>query len=155
MWRTLITALLLVGVPGCLTETRQAQEATTRTTERVGIEQGQPTQVTETTVERKTLDSQAQAGVDVGKAVAAGMAALKGDIVTVLAQMKPADPKPAGFDGTTAGLGLAAAGLGINALRDYLMKKSLAKDRDEGWQKAEEAHAREVELAKQLPPPKA
>lgn len=149
-------ALAAMMLCGCVNSNRQEATATTRTTERVGIEQGKPTQVTETVVERSTTDEKTQAGVDVSKAIAAGFAAIRGDIpgavMAAVAQMKPAEPPAGGLDGTTAGLGIAAAGLGINALRDYLTKRALSKDRDEGWQKAQEAHQREVELARQLPP---
>lgn len=150
--RYLIIPLLFLS--GCWTSNRQEQEATTRTTDRVGIERGQPTQITETVVERKTIDSQAQSGVDVGKAVAAGMAAVKGDIMGAIASMKPADPpRDSGLDGTTGGLMAGAVSLGIIALREWAAKRAAAKDAEEGWQKAQEAHKREVEMAKQLPPP--
>lgn len=150
--RYLLIPLLFIS--GCWTSNRQEQEVSQETREHVGIDRGQPTQLTETITKRTTTESQAQSGVDLGKMLAAGMAVLEGKMMSAIAAMKPADPpKPNGLDGTTAGLGLAAAGLGINALRDYLAKKALAKDRDEGWQKAQEAHQREVELAKQLPPP--
>lgn len=150
--RYLLLPLLLLS--GCVSSNRQEQEATTRTTDRVGIERGQPTQITETVVERKTVDVQAQTGVDVGKAIAAGMAAVKGDILGAIASMKPADPpKATGLDGTTGGLMAGAASLGLIALREWAAKRAAAKDAEEGWQKAQEAHKREVEMAKQLPPP--
>ncbi len=144
----------LLFLPGCFSSNRQENTATVRTEERVGIDGGQPTQLTITTQEKTILQSETQSGVDLEKAVTGAVALAEGRFMKALAQLKPADPTPAGFDGTTAGLGLAAAGLGINALRDYLAKKALAKDRDEGWEKADAAHAREVELAKQLPPTK-
>jgi hypothetical protein len=134
--------------------------------ETVGIDRGQPTQMTTTTTERTASESQAQAGVDVGKAIAAGMAALRGDMITAIQAMKPAPvdfapviqaiaaSKPAGgIDGTTGGLGGAAAGLGLLALREFMAKRKADADAEEGWRKAQEAHEREVALARQLPPP--
>lgn len=171
----LLLALLFTG---CAEYNRQESTATTKTVERVGIEQGQPTQITETTTERTALESKAQAGVDVAKTMQAGFAMLQGNLTSLIEAAKPAPvdfapviaaisaskPSGGGIDGTT---GTALAGLGVVALQQYLAtrkaeerarlereeKERARKDADAEWERANASHAREVELAKQLPPP--
>lgn len=143
--RDLLIIAMACMLVGCADFNRQEQTATTRTVERVGIEQGQPTQITETTTERTASESQAQAGVDVGKAITSAMAALRGDLITAIQAMKPADPpKPSGIDLTSGAVG-TAVGVGMLALRELMARKQA--------QQIADAHAREVELARQLPPP--
>ena len=145
--------LTLLVTQGCFTSNRQDQTTTVKTEDRVGVEAGQPTQLTITTKEQVVLQSETQAGVDVGKLITASMAAFKGDILGALAQMKPIEPKSVGFDGTTGGLAAGAASLGLIALREFLARKQAQRDANDEWTRANDAHAREVELAKQLPPP--
>jgi hypothetical protein len=127
----MLASLLLLS--GCFSSNRQEQVATTRTTERVGIEQGQPTQLTETVVEKTTAVEQTQAGVDVAKAVTAAMAGFRLDL-------------------GTGGLAGAAGTLGLLALREFMARRKAQQDAEDEWKRANESHAREVELAKQLPP---
>lgn len=190
--KILIFALLMLA--GCAAN-RQEQTATTRTVERVGIEQGQPTQITETTTERTALESKAQAGVDVSKAMQAGFAMLQGNLTSLIEAAKPAPVdfapviaaisagKPApvdfqpvltalsagkpGIDGTTGTLAGGLIGTALLAFQQHMAtrraeerarqereeKERARKDADEEWKRANEATAREVELAKQLPPP--
>ena len=154
MYSTVKLSLLIctVYLTGCAAQ-RQEQTSTVRTEERVGIEAGQPTQLTVTTQEKTVLQSETQGGVDVAKAITGALAAFKGDFMTALAQMKPAEPKPIGFDGTTGGLVAGAASLGLIALREFMARKKAQEDAEAEWKRANDAHAREVELAKQLPPP--
>lgn len=147
----IIPAALIMA--GCLNSNRQENVQLTRTTERVGIEQGQQTQISETVVERSTTDEKTQSGIDVGKIVAMAVAAAKGDIISAIQEMRPTEPKSSGgIDGATGGLAAGAASLGLIALREYFAKRAASRDAEEGWQKAQEAHAREVDLARQLPP---
>lgn len=144
--------IILAMIIGCASQARQSG-TTEKIVERVGVEQGQPTQVTETTRERTVTDIQASAGVDVGKVVTAAMSVFEGKFMTALAQLKPSEQSPSnGIDGLTGGIGAAAASLGLIALREFMARKKAQQDADEEWQRANASHAREVELAKQLPP---
>jgi hypothetical protein len=142
--------IALLCLSGCFSSNRQEQTATVKTTERVGIEQGQPTQITETVREQAVTNAHMDSGVDVAKAITAAMAGFKGDFLTAIAQLKPAEP-PQGIDGLTGGIGAAAASLGLIALREFMARKKAQQDADDEWRRANESHAREVELAKQLP----
>jgi hypothetical protein len=128
--------------------------------ETVGMQGGLPVQISET-ITRKT-SSEAQAGPDVAKAVAAAMAGFKGDIIGAMQGLKPQPidiaplisavstaAKPGGMD---AGSITAVAGAGIIALQQYLAKRKADADAEAEWKRANDANAREVELAKQLPP---
>jgi hypothetical protein len=148
----LLVAVTLFVTAGCYSSNRQDQTSTVKTEERVGVEAGQPTQLTITTQEKTVLQSETQAGVDVGKAITGAMALFEGRFMTALAQMRPADPKTVGFDGTTGGLAAGAASLGLIALREFMARKKAQSDADDEWKRANDAHQREVELAKQLPP---
>lgn len=152
--RLYLVVIILVTC-GCFSSNRQDQTTTVKTEERVGVEAGQPTQLTITTQEQVVLKSETQTGVDVGKAITGAMALFEGRFMTALAQLKPAESKPVGFDGTTGGLAAGAASLGLIALREFMARKQAQRDANDEWTRANEAHAREVELAKQLPPPNA
>ena len=147
----LILCILAVCLTGCFQSNRQEQTSLVKTEERVGIEAGQPTQLTITTNEKTVLQSETQAGVNVEKAISAGLALIEGKFMTMLASMKPAEVKPVGFDGTTGGLVAGAASLGLIALREFMARKQAQSDADAEWKRANESHAREVELAKQVP----
>lgn len=153
-WTARILALVTIFVTtGCYSSNRQDQTSTVKTEERVGVEAGQPTQLTITTQEKTVAQSETQAGVDVGKAITGAMALFEGRFMTALAQMKPAEPKGLGIDGTTGGLAAGAASLGLIALREFLARRQAQNDANDEWKRANDAHMREVELAKQLPPP--
>lgn len=149
-----------LALTGCASQARQTGTIQ-RVEERVGIEHGQPTQLSVTTTERSTSDMQASAGVDVGKAVAAAMAGLKGDLVSAIHALKPADPSPSGgIDlGTSGAIGTAAT-LGALALREWIGRRQerAEKERaraevDEEYRRANDAQRRAEEYARHLPPP--
>lgn len=139
---------LCLLLTGCWESNRQAETAKTKTVETVGIQAGQPTQLTETTTERIVTDEKMQAGVDVSKALTAGLAAIRGDFMKALEQMRPSSS----LDGTTGGLATGAVSMGLLYLREFMLRRKRDCEVDEEYQRANEAHAREVELAKQLPP---
>jgi hypothetical protein len=147
----LFIVIAICNVSGCFTSTRQENVASEKTEERVGIESGQPTQLTITTRERVITDSNTQSGIDVAKAITAAMAGFKGDFLTAIAQLKPSDPKPM-FDGTTGGIAAGAASLGLLALREFMARRQAQRDAEEEWKRANANHDRAESYAKQLPP---
>lgn len=143
-------ALLLTG---CASQARQTGTVQ-RVTERVGVEAGQPVQITETTTERSTAEVQANAGPDVAKVVGAAMAGFKGDILGALQSLKPAEPAPSGgIDMGTGGAIGTAVTMGALALRELLARKQAQKDAEDEYKRANEAARRAEEYARHLPPP--
>jgi hypothetical protein len=153
---SLVLVIMLYGCAAFRQEAMQEQRET------VGIQAGQPTQLTET-ITRHT-STEAQAGPDVAKALSATMAAFQGNLLGAIDKLKPQPvdigplvsavsnaAKPGGMD---TGSIAAVAGAGLLAFQQYMAKRKSDADADEGWRKAQEAQAREVALARQLPPEK-
>lgn len=155
VFKYIASLLTLIILTGCFTESRQEQRDTKRVEEKVGIEAGQPTQLTTTTTEQQVDNSQIQAGVDVSKALTAGLAAIRGDIIGVLKEFKQAQVAPAaisepsGINGTTGGI---IGTVGLLALREFMARRKADQDAKDAHELKDQAHAREVALAKQLPP---
>jgi len=115
----LLGAILLLALSGCIQSNTRSQ---TRITGMIGAE---PVELT------ASGHSQVSSGVDVSKAIAAGMAAVRGDITGALAQLKPADDGFSNGELAMGGTGIASAlALILKLLRDCQVLK---RDGDEAW----------------------
>lgn len=123
----LAVALMLAALLGC-SSTRSTSVSTERT---VGIQAGQPTDLTTTRREQE----QTETSVDVGPAVQAAVAAATGDIRGALKVLTERPPE-GGMDMETGGALGAAGGLGILFLREFLAHRRTQRSDDEGWEKA-------------------
>jgi len=147
-----LTIIITLPLSGCLELNRQDNTATTKTVETVGVKDGNPIQITETTTEKTIAESQVQAGVDVSKALSAGFAAIRGDFLKVIESMKPAEAKTTGMDLTTSSALGGAASLGLLAIREYFARKQAQKEAEEEYARANANHDRAEAYAKELEP---
>jgi hypothetical protein len=121
-------------------------------TRTVGIQSGQETNLTETTITTASETS----GVDVAAVVSAAVQASQGKILGALDSLKPpqiSTPEEPGADWTT--LGGAGAGIGLSLLLAWMKAREAAtvrKDKENIASDRDDAYERLIEANRQLPP---